>query len=191
MGYVAEHKSQINSELALLMPRLKAFAAALTGSQAQSQTLLKATHSYTRSKARERGHTPMALWAFTHMHNLWANRMKPARGERGSQADARLFCPRSRAGDGMSGAVRFARMLAQLPPEQRGALHLTYGERLSYDEVAEVFSVPVATIITWLAKAYAVLSEVEGRETQDFASQAMAARARPGGAGHQRQGWAA
>jgi DNA-directed RNA polymerase specialized sigma24 family protein len=191
MGYVAEHKSQINSELALLMPRLKAFAAALTGSEAQSHALLKATQGYTRSKARERGHTPLALWAFTQMHSLWVNRMNPERDERGPQADARLFCPRSRAGDGTSGAVRFARLLAKLPPQQRGALHLTYGERLSYDEVAEVFGVPVATVITWLAKAYAVLMEVETHETQDFASETMPPRARPGGAGHQRQGWAA
>jgi DNA-directed RNA polymerase specialized sigma24 family protein len=191
MGYVAEHKSQINSELALLMPRLKAFAAALTGTEAHSQTLLNAAKNYTRSKARERGHTPLVLWAFTQMHGLWANRMKSSRGERGSQADARLFCPRSRAGDGASGAVRFARLLAQLPPEQRGALHLTYGERLSYDEVAEVFGVPVATVVTWLANAYAVLGEFEGREAQDFPAEAMASRARPGAAGHQRQGWAA
>ena len=191
MGYVAEHKSQINSELALLMPRLKAFAAALTGTEALSQTLMNATKSYTRSKARERGHTPLALWAFTQMHSLWANRMKPSRGERGSPADARLFCPHNRAGDGTSGAVRFARLLAQLPPEQRGALHLTYGERLSYDEVAEVFGVPVATVVTWLAKAYAVLNEVESREAPEYAPEAMAPRTRPGGAGHQRQGWAA
>ncbi len=191
MGYVAEHKSQINSELELLMPRLKAFAAALTGSEALSQSLLKATKNYARSKARERGHTPLALWTFTQMHSIWANRMQPSRGERGSQADARLFCPRSRAGDGAGGAVRFARLLAQLPPEQRSTLHLTYGERLSYDEVAEVFGVPVATVVTWLAKAYAVLTEVEGHDTQALAPETMAQRARPGGTGHQRSGWAA
>ena len=30
MGYVVDQKSQINSELGLMMPRLKAFASALT-----------------------------------------------------------------------------------------------------------------------------------------------------------------
>ncbi|MEJ2117066.1 MAG: sigma factor-like helix-turn-helix DNA-binding protein [Alphaproteobacteria bacterium] len=87
--------------------------------------------------------------------------------------------------------MHLARVLAQLPPQFRGALHLTYGERLSYDEVAEVFGTPVATISAWLAKAYAVLAEAEGREAPELAPEAMSPRARPGGAGQQRQGWAA
>lgn len=159
MGYVVEQKSQINSELGLMLPRLKSFASALTGSEALSQTLVKATRSHFLAKAKDRGHTPLALWAFMQMHTLWASRMKAPKGERGSHADPRLFCPRSRANDGSSGAVRFARMLAQLPPQQRGTLHLIYGERLSYDEVAEVFGVPVSTVMTRLARSYAALAQ--------------------------------
>ena len=190
MGYVVDQKSQMHSELGLLMPRLKAFAAALTGSEAMSQTLLKAARSHFLSRAaKDRGHTPLALWAFTQMHTLWAGRMKPPRGERSPQADPRLFCPKSRVGDA-GGAVRFARLIAQLGPQQRGTLHLVYGERLSYDEVAEIFGVPVATVMTRLARSHAALAETGEREPQAFAADTVPQQGQAG-TGVQRQGRAA
>ena len=54
--------------------------------------------------------------------------------------------------------------MAQLSPQQRGTLHLVYGERLSYDEVAEIFALPVSAIVTRLAKCHAVLAQAEERE---------------------------
>lgn len=170
MGYVVDQKSQINSELGLMMPRLKAFAAALTANEAASQTLGKATRNHILARmAKERGHTPVALWAFTQMYKIWASRMKPAQDERTNPADPRLFQPRSRANDGGASA-RFARLLAQLSPQQRGTLHLVYGERLSYDEVAEILGLPVSAIVTRLAKCHAALAQADERERGAFAS---------------------
>lgn len=187
MGYAADQKSQINSELGLLLPRLKAFAAALTGNEALSMTLVKATRNHIASRAKERGHTPFLLWAFAQMHTLWAARMKPPRGERAS-ADPRLFCPRSRASDS-PGAQRFAKLIAQLGPQQRGTLHLVYGERLSYDEVAEVFGVPVQTVMTRLSRSHAHLAHLDERPQQTFPSEPAS---RPHSeAGPHRQGQAA
>jgi RNA polymerase sigma-70 factor, ECF subfamily len=189
MGYAVDQKSQINSELGLLLPRLKAFAAALTGNEAMSMTLLKATKNQLSARAaKERGHTPFLLYAFAQMHTLWAARMKPPRGERPQPADPRLFCPRSRAGDA-PGAQRFAKLIAQLGPQQRATLHLAYGERLSYDEVAEVFGVPVQTVMTRLSRAHAHLAQIEERPAQAFTSEPAP---RPHAeAGNQRQGHAA
>ena len=175
MGYAVDHKSQMHSELGLLMPRLKAFAAALTGSEAMSLTLLKATRNHLLSRPKDRGHTPLVLWAFTQMYKLWAGRMKPPRGERGPQADPRLFCPRSRAGDA-TGAVRFARLIAQLGPQQRATLHLVYGERLSYDEVAEVFGVPVSKVMERLTRSYARLAQIAEQEPQAVPPEAASQR---------------
>ena len=188
MGYVVDQKSQINSDIGLLTPRLRAFAAALTGSEAMSATLVKATRNLLASKAKERGHTPVALWAFTHMHTLWASRMKPPRGERPQPADPRLFCPRSRANDGAA-AQRLARLIAQLGPQQRGTIHLVYGERLSYDEVAEVFGVPLQTVMTRLVRAHGVIGQIEDREPQSHMQEAPP-RGHAEGAYH-RQGQAA
>ncbi|NJM33891.1 MAG: hypothetical protein HC850_03350 [Rhodomicrobium sp.] len=85
--------------------------------------------------------------------------------------DPRLFQPRSRTNDGGASA-RFAAQLAHLSPPQRGALHLVYGERLSYDEVAEIFDVPVSMIIARLAKAYSLLDRPEQSARQPHSAAA-------------------
>lgn len=159
MSYPLDKKTQIHSEFALLMPRLASFAAALTGSESASNALLKATRNHVATRAKDRGHTPMALWTFGVMHTLWAARIKGAQGDQPGAADAKLFQPRGSAGGEPSGAGRMARFVAQLPPLQRATLHLVYGERLSYDETAEVFGVPVATVMTRLVRAHAALSQ--------------------------------
>ena len=188
MSYPVDRKAQIHSELALLMPRLAAFAAALTGSEAASQALVKATRDQVLSRAaKERGHTPLIVWSFAIMHGLWAARMK-AQGEKAAAADPRLFQPRSsvQSSDG-SAIVRMARFVAQLPPSQRATLHLVYGERLSYDEVAEILCVPVAQVMTRLARAYAGLIQ---REDQGVAAPA-AGTSRPAENGPRGREWAA
>ncbi len=48
------------------------------------------------------------------------------------------------------------RLLAALPPMQRAALILRYGEEMSIEEIAQVLQVPVGTVKAWLFR---------GRET--------------------------
>jgi DNA-directed RNA polymerase specialized sigma24 family protein len=188
MGYVVRQKSHIDSELGLLMPRLRSFAAALTGSEARTQELVKAARNQILARmAKERGHTPLPLWAFAQTQKLWANRMKRNAGVRPDPVDPRLFQPRSRVNDGGASA-RFAMRIAQLGPQQRGTLHLVYGERLSYDEVAEIFDVPVSAIISRLAKCHAQLAQAEER---DAAAPDMTPRRPQTEAEARRQGWAA
>jgi len=162
MGYPVDKKAQIHSELALLTPRLASFAAALTGSEAAAHALIKATRNQVLSRAaKDRGHTPMIIWTLATMHGLWASRNKStASGDRHAPADPRLFQTRSSlTGADPAAAGRMARFIAQLTPQQRGTLHLVYGERFSYDEVAEIFAVPVGTVMTRLARAHAAFSE--------------------------------
>jgi DNA-directed RNA polymerase specialized sigma24 family protein len=159
MSYPVDKKAQIHSELALVTPRLACFAAALTANETASHALLKATRNQVIARAsRDRGHTPLVLWAFALMHGLWAARMK-AQGERQGAADPRLFLPRGSSATGSANLARLAKFIAQLPPQQRATLHLVYGERLSYDEVAEIFAVPVSTVMTRLARAHAALTQ--------------------------------
>jgi DNA-directed RNA polymerase specialized sigma24 family protein len=169
MGYVADQKSQIHSEFGLMMPRLKAFARALTGDEVKMQTLVRAAHHQILSRAtRERGHTPLLTWSLMQVYGLWASRMRDTGAD---EVDPRLFQPRSRANDGGASA-RFAARLARLTPMQRGALHLVYGERLSYDEVAEIFGVEMSEIITLLARCYALLGDTAAADRAEPRGQA-------------------
>jgi RNA polymerase sigma-70 factor (ECF subfamily) len=161
MGYGVDKKSGVKSELRTLLPRLKGFAMSLTGNGQATQALLKATCKYIAAKAeKEQGHTPFALWAFTQMHTLWSRREAQRENPREPQpADPRLFAGRNAES---GSAMAFARFVAQLPPQQRGTLLLVYGEGWSYDETAEVFGVPVATVMTRLARSHAALSQAMG-----------------------------
>ena len=151
MSYPVDRKAQIHSELALLLPRLAAFAAALTGSEAGRKALVKATRDQALSRAaRERGHTPLIVWSFAIMHGLWAARMK-AQGEksgRGGPAPVPAAQPRAELRRRRYRPDGHARRPAR--PPRRRQLHLVYGERLSYDEVAEIFDCrfPVAQVIS-------------------------------------------
>jgi RNA polymerase sigma-70 factor (ECF subfamily) len=191
MAYPVDKKAQIHSELALLTPRLATFAAALTGSEAASHSLIKATRNQVLSRAaKERGHTPLILWTFATMHSLWASRTKSTvNGDRHAPADPRLFQTRSSLqGGDPSGAARMAKFIAQLSPQQRGTLHLVYGERLSYDEVAEIFSVPVGTVMTRLARAHAALAQ---RGDQGVSTVIAASTMKPAPEGPRGREWAA
>lgn len=177
MGYVADQKSQIHSEFGLMMPRLKAFAGALTGDEARTQALVRAAHNHILSRvSRERGHTPLLIWSLMQVYGLWSGRMRGAGAE---DTDPRLFQPRSRVNDGGTSA-RFAMKLARLSPMQRGALHLVYGERLSYDEVAEIFGAQVSEIITLLARSYAALGDGPAADRADMHGHGPAPQARQG-----------
>lgn len=162
MGYGVEKKSGVRADLRALLPRLKGFAVSLTGNSQAGHALLKATCKYVAARAeREQGHTPFALWAFTQMHTLWSRREAQRENPREPQAaDPRLFAGRN--GENSADAAAFARFIAQLPPQQRGTLLLVYGEGWSYDEVAEAFGVPVATVMTRLARSHAVLAQALG-----------------------------
>jgi DNA-directed RNA polymerase specialized sigma24 family protein len=63
-----------------------------------------------------------------------------------------------------------------LSPQQRGTLHLVYGERLSYDEVAEIFGLPVSAIVSRLAKCHAGLAQADERERAAFAPERIDTR---------------
>ncbi len=159
MSYPVDKKAQIHSELALVTPRLACFAVALTGTEGASHALVKATRNQVVARAgRERGNTPLLLWAFALMHGLWAARTK-GQPEGQKNADPRLFMPRAASSSNTAGLARLAKFIAQLPPQHRGTLHLVYGEKLSYDEVAEIFAVPVSTVMTRLARAHAALTQ--------------------------------
>lgn len=162
MGYGVDKKSSVKSELRALLPRLKGFATALTGNGQATHALLKATCKYIAAKAeKEQGHTPFALWAFTQMHTLWSRREAQRENPREATAvDYRLFVGTN--GENGAAAAAFARFVAQLPPQQRGTLLLVYGEGWSYDETAEVFGVPVATVMTRLARSHSALEQALG-----------------------------
>ena len=157
MSQTVDRNSQSQSEVGLLMPRLKSFALSLTGSETVALALLRATRAHALAHVdRERGHAPVALWTLIQMRKIWAKKFGGRNGG-GGQADPRLFQPMSRIDDGGTSA-RLAIKIGRLDPLQRGLLHLVYGERLSYDEAAEIFDIPVTEVISALVSAHTAIA---------------------------------
>jgi hypothetical protein len=113
-----------------------------------------------------------------------------AQTEKAGAGDPRLFQPRSLGQGGHPAqTVRMAKFLAQLPAQQRATLHLVYGERLSYDEVADVFGVPVGKVMARLARCHTALHHFEDHGAQVPLQQGGPVR--PGQEGPRGHEWAA
>jgi RNA polymerase sigma-70 factor (ECF subfamily) len=132
--------------MVVLLPRLRRFAFALTGSVDEGDDLVQATYERALDRLGQwQNGSRLDSWMFRIAHNLHRNRERAARvrarhhGTAASEARMTL------------GAVqRFVRML---PAEQQTALVLVCVEGLSYKEAVHVLDLPMGTLTSWLGCA--------------------------------------
>jgi RNA polymerase sigma-70 factor, ECF subfamily len=135
----------IAADLAAAVPRLRRFARVLMGGIDGADDLVLETLAGAR-----RGHVAgveLLTWLFGMMH-----------------AAHRRHVPRSRPSAPVAAAVATTDLCAsvlQLPLEERAVLMLVAVERLSYDDVASVLGVHVATVMAALTRARKRLSEMQ------------------------------
>jgi RNA polymerase sigma-70 factor (ECF subfamily) len=58
--------------------------------------------------------------------------------------------------------------VAKLPDPQRQVLVLRFGQRLSYDEIAQVLACPLGTVKSRVFNGLAALRELMDRQQQDW-----------------------
>ena len=133
----------IAAELAAAVPRLRRFARVLMGgSDGADDLVLETLAKARRGQAEGVG---LSTWLFRMMH---ATHRRRVRRSSGSANVAAVAAPNDLC----------ARVL-QLPLEEREVLILVAVERLSYEEVASVLGVQVATVMGTLTRARKRLSE--------------------------------
>jgi RNA polymerase sigma-70 factor, ECF subfamily len=154
--------SAFQRDLVALVPRLRRFAYALTGSTDTGDDLVQgACERALRNAGRFEPGTRMDSWMFRIIQNLWLDdrRRRKVRGTEidpdlaaiadgglaARQAEDRLTLARVRAG------------VDTLPPDQRAVLVMVAIEGLSYRETAETLDVPLGTVMSRLARARAKL----------------------------------
>ena len=130
-----------------ILPRLRRFARALTGSAVDADDLVQAAvERGLERRGQRRPGARLDSWMFTIMRNAWTDETR-SRRRRG-----RLFAS-PEAGEpvaGADGAAVHARLEARevatamerLPQDQRLAVALVLVEGLSYREAAEVLDIP-------------------------------------------------
>jgi RNA polymerase sigma-70 factor (ECF subfamily) len=143
------------AEVEALIPRLRRYARALTGSRDAADDLTQDTLERAWGKrALWRPDTNLRAWLFTVMHNVHVNGLKSARRTEAGGGDAeeeRLPAASSSVETGIVlGELRAA--LAALPDDQRAVVLLVGLEQLSYAEAAEVLGIPAGTVMSRLAR---------------------------------------
>ena len=159
---------QIRLELVSLLPRLRRFGYALTGSIDGGDDLVQSAceRALTRLDQFAPG-TRLDSWMFRIMRNLWTDHKRSPRprrefsvqpadleplivGDAERELESRLFLAEVR------------RVVAALPAEQRAVLAVVCVEGLSYREAAQVLEIPIGTVMSRLSRARLAVGQALG-----------------------------
>jgi RNA polymerase sigma-70 factor (ECF subfamily) len=171
-------------DLVALLPRLRRFAAGLTGSVHEGDDVVQSACL----RALERYHqwepgTRLDSWMFRIIRNLWLDRGKSAWSRLvRSDPDALAEIPDDSAHREIEVRDELAcarTAIAALPEAQREVLLLVTVEGLTYEAAADVLGVPLGTVMSRLARArVAVARRVRGQSDAAPAREASAAATR-------------
>jgi len=165
----AEGRARMGRDIVALLPRLRRFAAGLTGSVQEGDDVVQTACL----RALERYHqwepgTRLDSWMFRIIRNLWLDRGKSAWNRLvRSDPDALVEIPDHSVGREIEARDELAcarAAIAALPEAQREVLLLVTVEGLTYEAAADVLGVPLGTVMSRLARArVAVARQVRGQ----------------------------
>ena len=168
MNAVSGDRARMGRDIVTLLPRLRRFAAGLTGSVQEGDDVVQTACL----RALERYHqwepgSRLDSWMFRIIRNLWLDRAKSA-WNRLVRSDPEILAEipdhslsrEIEARDELS-CARAA--IAALPAAQREVLLLVTVEGLTYEAAADVLGIPLGTVMSRLARArVAVARRVRG-----------------------------
>ena len=176
--------NDLRQALTTLLPRLRRFGLALTGSAADTDDLVQnACERVLKHSDQLRELTRMDAWLYGIMRNLWIDELRHRKLRRHDDIDAAADVIGEDGQATVEGRINLAavrRAMSQLPADQRTVLMLVCVDGLSYKEAAEVLGIPVGTIMSRLSRARQDLHErLAARSSGDTA---MPFPMRPAGA---------
>lgn len=161
---------QARDELVKLIPRLRRFAMALTGSRADGDDLAQdALEKALKRLDQYQPGTRLDSWVFRIAQNAWIDQVRSRQSRaRVVTEDPDADAPGVDGRAAMNASLTLAKALsvmASLPEEQRAVVTLVQIEGYSYREAAEILGVPEGTVNSRLVRARAVLeAQVLGEE---------------------------
>ncbi|HIC79887.1 MAG TPA: RNA polymerase sigma factor [Kiloniellaceae bacterium] len=149
----------IKVEMVALVPRLRRFAYAITGSQDEGEDLVQAACVKALDRLDQfKPGTRLDSWMFRIVQTTWIDRVR-SRGRRGESGDPDALERVSDHGIGARAAEdrltlqRVRAAMAELPEDQRAVLALVAIEGYSYKAAAEALETPLGTVMSRLARA--------------------------------------
>jgi len=144
----------MSAEHAILaeIPRLRRYARALTGNEADADDLLQDTLERALGKWLLWRPGNLRAWLLTMMHHVFLNQLRKRPALVTLDDDPPAIPVRPQQQDELE--VRdLDRALSRLPPEQREVLLLVGLEELSYADTARVLDIPQGTVMSRLSRA--------------------------------------
>lgn len=156
---------ELRARMVAILPRLRRFAYALTGSAEQGDDLVQETCLRALSRVdRWQPGTRLDSWMYRIAQNIWLDRVRATK-VRGEVVDIDVVgaMPGSDGRDEMDRQLTLEAVdaaLGQLPHEQRAIVALVCIEGLSYREAADITGVPIGTVMSRLARARQALHAI-------------------------------
>ena len=138
------------------IPPLRRYARSLTGDFHQAEDLVQDCLDRAWSRMGQwRSDTNMRAWVFTIMHNLYINQARRNRRTKAWQSldDPEPMDHREQGQESAMNLRDLEKGLARLSEDQREVLMLVCVEGMSYEQVAQVLSVPIGTVMSRLHRA--------------------------------------
>jgi RNA polymerase sigma-70 factor (ECF subfamily) len=145
-------------DIVALLPRLRRFAAGLSGSVQDGDDIVQAAclRALERHYQWEPG-TRLDSWMFRIIRNLWLDGRKSAWSRLvRSDDDAMTAAPGGsleREIEARDELARARQAIAALPPQQREVLMLVTVEGQTYEAAADTLGIPLGTVMSRLARA--------------------------------------
>ena len=167
----ASRQDEVRSGLEAQLGRLWRYALTLSGARDIADDLVQATCVRALERAQQfQSGSRLDRWLFSILRSIWFNEIRSRRiriGEGALDASETLTFDGAHEIETNISAAQVLRALGRLPQAQREAVLLVYAEGYSYREVAELFGVPIGTIMSRLAAArLALASEPQRTESK-------------------------
>jgi len=167
--------SDVRALLVALMPRLRRFGLALTGTAADADDLVQnACERALRRGDQLRDQARVDAWVYGIMRHLWIDEVRTRRVRRHDDLET---AGNVAGADGEQVAEQrmtldsVRRVLGSMPAEQRSVLLLVCVDGLSYKEAAEVLGTPIGTVMSRLSRGRQELSARMGNQDTGSAPQ--------------------
>ena len=149
--------TDLRNALTALLPRLRRFGLALTGSATDADDLVQNTCERVLLRSEQlREHNRLDAWLYGIMRNLWIDELRHRKVRRHDDMDAAADVvgeDGQAVADGRMTLAAVRRALGEMPVEQRTVLMLVCVDGLSYKESAETLGIPLGTVMSRLSRA--------------------------------------
>ncbi|MCE9523528.1 MAG: sigma-70 family RNA polymerase sigma factor [Alphaproteobacteria bacterium] len=160
------HLDEIRRGVAQLLPRLRRFGAALSGSVEEGDDIVQGAieRALTKSEQWQAG-TRLDSWLFKIMQNIWRDEVRRRKGEEKKNQEFSVSGNATsvdgrRVTETMLMLAKTRERFSNLPDDQRLALALVVIDGRSYQEAADQLEIPIGTLMSRLSRARESLREM-------------------------------